>query len=129
MTSSKKSGRVPLPGKRKVISSFIGSEKVEAMCRRVTDDKYIAEYLGCTTAEVARIRARQEQRMHTSRRVSHYDNGDPFLSTSDVREASLVAASGSRDLLIAQLKYGQHWLEPNAFWDTVGKLRQEGCVL
>lgn len=38
--------------------------------------------------------------------------------------AATAAEMGSRNLLVAQLRYGQHALGPDAFWDRVRALRE-----
>jgi len=44
------------------------------------------------------------------------------------KAAKIAAKIASRNLLVAQLRYGQHGLQETAFWDTVRELRSEGAL-
>lgn len=42
--------------------------------------------------------------------------------------AEVAAKIASRNLLVAQLRTGQHGLQETAFWDTVRELKAEGAL-
>ena len=54
---------------------------------------------------------------------------ESYLTTLEVREAAASAKMASEQLLIAQLKCGQHSLPKDKFWKTVNELRSRGCKL
>ena len=54
------------------------------------------------------------------------DNSGTAYSQEYLVESAAKLAS--RNLLVAQLRYGQHGLQETAFWDTVRELRVEGYL-
>lgn len=56
------------------------------------------------------------------------DDGDYSLHKERDYKARFFIAQGSMQLLIAQLREGQHALKPDAFWATVQRLKSEGYI-
>lgn len=56
------------------------------------------------------------------------DDGDYSLHKERSYKDNYYIAQGSMQLLIAQLREGQHALKPDRFWATVQQLKSEGYI-
>jgi len=65
------------------------------------------------------------------RHAKHNYNSASAGGYAHAREnvAEQAAEINSRNLLIAQLRAGQHSLGEDRFWSVVGELRAQGCKL
>lgn len=105
----------------KVKDVMIDRDKIVAMCLRISSDKAIAKYLGCTEDQVAVVRASLPVR-----REYDHDRKADAVATPD--GSSLSAELGSRNLLVRQLQTGMHWLKRDQFYATVKMLQQKGAL-